>query len=92
MSDSQFSVGIKHGYSKELRTTKGRYPRGTTEGRRAVSLLHNKINAEHDDVLKRRFSTKKPCEKLWSKLPKEIQEITEVQESFPMTELNEFFR
>ena len=83
MSDSEFSIGLKFGYSKELRAK---------EGRRAVSLLYDKINAEHGDVLKREFSTKKPCEKLWSKLPKEIQDITEVQESFPETLLNEFFR
>ena len=82
MSDSHFSIGIKHSYSKELRTK---------EGRRAVSLLHNKINAEHGDVLKKYFSTKKPCEKRWSKLPKEIQDITEVQESWPETLLTEFF-
>ena len=43
-------------------------------------------------VFKKYFSTKKPCEKLWAKLPKEIQDITEVQESFPETLLNEFFR
>ena len=83
MSDSEFSIGLKFEYSKELRAK---------EGRRAVSLLNDKINAEHGDVLKKYFSTKKPCEKLWSKLPKEIQDITEVQESHPMTELNEFFR
>ena len=83
MSDSEFSIGLKFGYRKELRAK---------EGRRAVSLLYDKINAEHGDVLKKYFSTKKPCEKAWSKLPKEIQDITEVQESFPETMLNEFFR
>lgn len=83
MSDSEFSIGLKFGYSKELRAK---------EGRRAVSLLYDKINAEHGDVLKKYFSAKKPCEKLWSKLPKEIQDITEVQESHPETLLNEYFR
>ena len=82
MSDSEFSIGLKFSL-KKLRTK---------EGRRAVSLLNDKINAEHGDVLKREFSSKKPCEKLWSKLPKEIQDITEVQEFTRETLLNEFFR
>ena len=83
MSDSEFCIGLKFEYSKELRAK---------EGRRAVSLLNDKINAEHGDVLKREFSSKKPCEKLWSKLPKEIQDITEVQEFTRETLLNEFFQ
>jgi hypothetical protein len=82
MSDSEFGIHVRYKYSKELRAK---------EGRRAVSLLHKKINAEHDDVLNRYFSTKKSCEKVWSKLPKEIQDITHICESFPETLLNEFF-
>ena len=83
MSDSYFGIRVKTKYSQELRAK---------EGRRAVSLLYDKVNAEHGDVLKREFSTKKPCEKLWSKLPKEIQDITYVAKYHPMTELNEYFR
>ena len=82
MSDSHFSIDIKHKFRAEL---------VAKEGRRAAALLKNKINAEHGGALKKYFSTKQPCEKLWSKLPKEIQSITEVQESWPETMLNSFF-
>ena len=82
MSDSEFGISFKHPYRKDVIAK---------EGRRAVSLLYDKINAEHGDVLKKYFSTKKRCEKLWSKLPKEIQDITEVRESWPETLLNQFF-
>ena len=84
MSDYQFSINLKWSYVKEKRKKEG-HNRNTT-------LLRDKINAEHDDVLKKYFSTEKPCKKLWSKLPKEIQDITEVQEFFRETLLNEFFR
>ena len=83
MNGEEFGIHMRYKYSKELRAK---------EGHRAVSLLHKKINAEHDNVLDRYFSTKKSCEKVWSKLPKEIQGITQICKSFRETLLNEFFQ
>jgi len=82
MSDSEFGIRFKHQYRKDVIAK---------DGHRGIMVLSKKINAEHGDVLKKYLSTKKLCEKLWSKLPKEIQDITEVQESWPETLLNEFF-
>jgi len=82
MSDSEFGISFKHQYRKDVIAK---------DGHRGIMVLSKKINAEHDDVLNRYFSTKKSCEKVWSKLPKEIQDITQICESFPETLLNEFF-
>ena len=52
-------------------------------------LYHDELNAEHDDVLKREFATRKPCEKGFSKLPKEVQVKTYIVQYFPVPEFDQ---
>ena len=82
-TESHFWIHLKHQYTKDLQA-KG--------GHRGVKVVSDKLNAEHDDVLKREFVTRKLCEKAFSKLPKEVQDITYIAEGFPLTELNKFFQ
>jgi len=83
MSDSHFGISLKHQYRKDLQAK---------DGHRGTKVAHDKLNAEHDDVLKREFAIRKSCEKVFSKLPKEVQDIAYVAEYFPLPELNKFFR
>lgn len=65
MRDSHFGISLRVGW-EDLPVLR--------------KLTHDKLNAEHDDVLKREFATRKPCEKVFSKLPKEVQDITYIAE------------
>ena len=82
MRDSHFEISLKNEYRKDLQAK---------DGHRGTKVVYDKLNAEHDDVLKREFATRKLCEKAFSKLPKEVQDITCIVEGFPLTELNKFF-
>ena len=83
MRGSRFWISLKNEYRKDLQAK---------DGHRGIKVVYDKLNAEHDDVLKREFATRKLCEKAFSKLPKEVQDITCIVEGFYETLLNEFFR
>jgi len=82
MRDSHFRISLKIQYREDLRAK---------DGHRGIKVVYDKLNTEHDDVLNREFATRKPCEKVFSKLPKEVQDITLIAEYFPLPELNKFF-
>ena len=83
MRDSHFEISLKNEYRKDLQAK---------DGHRGIKVVYDKLNAEHDDVFKMEFATRKSCEKAFSKLPKEVQDITCIVEGFYETLLNEFFR